>query len=134
MGYIRTRHIVFYGVDISMSIPPTEIFPSRLRSARDYRGFSQGDLADKTGLQPSAISHFETGSRKPSFDNLRLLADKLDVSTDYLLGLVDDFNDMAGASTLHRHYNKLQGSDRKVADELIAMLANKVAAKTFDKK
>lgn len=134
MGYIRTRQITYYGVDILMSIPPTEIFSNRLRSARDYRGFSQGDLAEKTGLQPSAISHFETGSRKPSFDNLRLLADKLDVSTDYLLGLVDNFNDMAGASTLHRHYNKLQGSDRKVADELIEMLANKAAAKTSEKK
>lgn len=112
-----------------MSTPPTEVFPSRLRSAREFRGFSQGDLAEKTGLQPSAISHFETGSRKPSFDNLRILADNLDVSTDYLLGLVANFNDMAGASTLHRHYNKLAGEDRRVADDLITMLANRAAAK-----
>ena len=51
---------------------------------------SQGDLATKSGLQPSAISHFETGNRSPSFDNLKRLADALTVTTDYLLGRAED--------------------------------------------
>src|SRR6266481_3874940 len=108
---------------------PSERFPERLRAAREKRGLNQGDLAERAGLQPSAISHFETGTRKPSFDNLRLLADMLDVTTDYLLGRVAEFKDLAGADELHRHYNKLQGSDRKVADELITMLASKASAR-----
>ena len=65
---------------MSMSSPPSAVFPERLRKAREYRGLSQGELATKAALQPSAISHFETGARKPSFDNLRLLADTLDVT------------------------------------------------------
>lgn len=117
-----------------MSSPPSAVFPDRLRCAREYRGLTQGELADRAGLQPSAISHFETGARKPSFDNLRLLADTLDVTTDYLLGRVADFKDLAGADRLHRHYNKLQESDRKFADDLITYLANKAAAKASDKK
>lgn len=108
---------------------PSSVFPERLRAAREYRGWNQNELADQSGLQPSAISHFETGTRKPSFDNLRLLADTLDVTTDYLLGRVDEFKAMAGADTLHRHYEKLQGSDRKMADELITMLAQKAEKK-----
>ena len=85
-------------------------------------------------MQPSAISHFETGGRKPSFDNLRLLADTLDVTTDYLLGRVAEFKDLAGADKLHRHYDALQETDRKFADDLITLLASKAAARDFGKK
>jgi transcriptional regulator with XRE-family HTH domain len=112
----------------------TSVFPHRLKCAREYRGFTQGELAERSGLQPSAISHFETGSRKPSFDNLRLLADTLDVTTDYLLGRVSDFKELAGADKLHRHYSALKEEDRKFADDLITHLANKAASRAKDKK
>ena len=111
----------------------SDVFPSRLRAAREYRGLTQGDLAKLTGLKPTAVSHFETGGRKPSFDNLRLIADKLDVSTDYLLGRVEHFKDLAGADQLHRHYEALEGSDRNFADELITLLASK-RKRSSDKK
>ena len=68
----------------------TEQFNERLRRAREARGLSQLDLAKKTGLQPAAISHFETGQRSPSFENLRKLADALSLSVDYLLGRIDE--------------------------------------------
>ncbi len=113
---------------------PSSIFPDRLRCAREYRGLTQGELAERAGLQPSAISHFETGTRKPSFDNLRLLADTLDITTDYLLGRVAEFKDLAGADKLHRHYSELQDTDRKFADDLITLLASKAAIRTTDKK
>jgi transcriptional regulator with XRE-family HTH domain len=116
------------------SSPPSTIFPNRLRCAREYRGLTQGELAERSGLQPSAISHFETGARKPSFDNLRLLADTLDVTTDYLLGRVTEFKELAGADELHRHYNMLQETDRKFADELITLLASKGGAPGASKK
>ncbi|MDP9974561.1 transcriptional regulator with XRE-family HTH domain [Variovorax paradoxus] len=110
---------------------PAVVFPERLRTAREYRGLNQAELATKAGLQPSAISHFETGARKPSFDNLHLLADALDVTIDYLLGRVADFKALAGADQLHRHYDELSGSDRKMADDMITMLAAR--AKERDK-
>jgi len=65
-------------------------FSDRLKAMRETRGMSQADLAKKTRLQPTAISHFETGARSPSFDNLRRLADALNVSTDYLIGRSDE--------------------------------------------
>lgn len=119
---------------MSESSPPSTIFPDRLRCAREYRGLTQGELAERSGLQPSAISHFETGTRKPSFDNLRLLADTLDVTTDYLLGRVAEFKELAGADKLHRHYNALQETDRKFADDLITLLASKAAVRGSGKK
>lgn len=108
---------------------PSDMFPERLRTAREYRGLSQGELAKRANLQPSAISHFETGARKPSFDNLRLLADTLDVTTDYLLGRVEGFTALAEADRLHRHYNALKSDDRKFADDLIELLAKRARGK-----
>jgi transcriptional regulator with XRE-family HTH domain len=118
---------------MSESSSRSDAFPDRLRAAREYRGLTQNDLAKLTGLNPAAVSHFETGGRKPSFDNLRLLADKLDVTTDYLLGRVEHIKELAGADELHRHYNALQDADRKFADELITLLASKARKRNSDK-
>jgi len=88
-------------------------FKDRLRNARDARGMSQLELANKTGMQPAAISHFETGQRAPSFENLRKLADALTVSIDYLLGRIDEEQHGQGlaaaprAQQLFRHAEKL---------------------------
>jgi transcriptional regulator with XRE-family HTH domain len=116
---------------MSQSTPPapSSVFPLRLRMAREYRGLNQADLAKLTGMQASAISHFETGTRKPSFDNLRILADSLDVTTDYLVGRVDEFKALAGADRLHRHYESLDSADRRMADDLITMLAKRAKEK-----
>jgi len=67
-----------------------ESFQVRLRTARENRGLNQAELGTRAGLQTSAISHFETGRRAPSFENLKKLADALGVTTDYLLGRVSE--------------------------------------------
>ncbi len=92
----------------------SEIFAARLKEIREVRGMSQLDLSKKTGLQPAAISHFETSARSPSFDNLRRLSDALSVSTDYLMGRAEKA-EMAGpqANTLFRDIAKLTDEDLK---------------------
>ena len=108
------------------STKPSEIFPDRLRTARERRGLSQGKLAERTGLQASAVSHFETGSRKPSFDNLKRLADALNVTTDYLLGRTAEMEGAAtAADRLHRHYAGLSAEYQDMADDFMQMLAQK---------
>ena len=71
------------------------------------------------------MSHFETGARKPSFDNLRKLADALEVTTDYLLGRVSDPVGLVGAERIYRNLGHLTGSDRKTAEDMIEMLATR---------
>ena len=105
--------------------PPSEIFPERLKKSRILRGLSQIDLATKAGIRPSAISHFEGGARKPSFENLRKLALALDVRTDYLLGLVDEVYETIGVDPLYRDVDKLSGDDRDLAKEFLQMLAKR---------
>jgi len=102
------------------------IFEQRLRAARELRKMSQGDLAEKAGFQPSAISHFETGGRSPSFDNLKRLADALTVTTDYLLGRVDQPT-LSGPAVgkVFRHAENLTDDDLKALENMAEALAKK---------
>ena len=57
-----------------------------LAIARRARGWSQRDLGERCGLMPAAVSHYESGERAPSVENLLQLADALEISVDQLLG------------------------------------------------
>ena len=89
-------------------------FAENLRLAREKKDLSQADLAERTGLQPSAISHFEAGRRSPSFDNLKRLADALNVPIDSLLGR-ESKRQVEGpvAEKLFRNFEKLSATDQE---------------------
>jgi transcriptional regulator with XRE-family HTH domain len=111
-----------------MSDPkPSEMFKERLRAARDLRGWNQTDLANRAGMPPSSIAHFESGSRKPSFDTLQKLANTLEVTTDYLLGRVDDPALAEAGDPLFRDVGKLTGGDRELAKDFLKMLSERRA-------
>jgi transcriptional regulator with XRE-family HTH domain len=110
-----------------------DIFKERLKAARDLRGLSQTQLAADSGLPPSSVSHFESGARKPSFDNLKRLATALKVTTDYLLGR-SDVPDASGAvGRLHRNQHKLSSEDLKLTEQFVDMLLKRDAEKKGDK-
>jgi len=105
---------------------PTSFFKDRLRTARHgLRRMSQVELAKAAGLPPSSIAHFEGGTRKPSFDNLRKLATALNVTTDYLLGRVDDPGAAAAADPLYRYGARLTDRNRALAEDFMRMLAER---------
>lgn len=111
---------------MSPSRTPTSLFKDRLRKTREDKGLSQAQLAEKTGLQPSAISHFEAGRRSPSFDNLRVLADALGVTTDHLLGREQKVG-FAGpvAEKLFRRAGQMSTRDLEILAEFADALAKK---------
>ena len=57
-----------------------------IKDRRKQLSITQTELAKQSSLTPAAISQFESGTRKPSFDTLSNLADALKVTTDFLLG------------------------------------------------
>jgi transcriptional regulator with XRE-family HTH domain len=59
----------------------------RVKIARIERDISQHQLAELTGLRQSHVSLIENDRHDPSASAVRALAQALDVSTDYLLGL-----------------------------------------------
>jgi transcriptional regulator with XRE-family HTH domain len=109
---------------------PSDIFTIRLRNAREnIRKWSQSQLAERAKMPPSSIAHFETGKRKPSFDTLRRLANALDVTTDYLLGRVDDPALAEAGDPLYRDMGKLTADDRDTARLFIKALADRESKK-----
>lgn len=102
-----------------------DLFPTRLAQARELREMNQTALSSKTGIPASSISHFESGARKPSFDNLRRIAKALNVSTDFLLGRVETPEQSTGSDELHRDVQKLNEKDRELTKDFINMLLSR---------
>ncbi|MET3579953.1 transcriptional regulator with XRE-family HTH domain [Mesorhizobium robiniae] len=108
---------------------PSVMFQQRLRRAREIRGWSQSELATQAGMPASSIAHFETGTRKPSFDTLRRLANALDMTTDFLLGRVEEPGLAEAGDPLFRDVGKLTGNDREIARDFLKLLSERNAKK-----
>lgn len=67
-----------------------ESLADRLRIVREEKGLSLRALAKELNIHFSTLGSYEQGRRKPDVDTLRTIAEYFSVSTDYLLGVVDD--------------------------------------------
>ncbi|MFI3229026.1 MAG: helix-turn-helix transcriptional regulator [Bacillota bacterium] len=70
-------------------------------------------LADKVGVNKSAVSFWESGTNEPKASYIIKLAEVFNVSTDYILGLETDY----GVKT----FNNLAGAQDKLHQELLTM-------------
>lgn len=61
-------------------------YGNRIAELREKLGWTQEELASTVGITRAALSHYEKNRRKPDFETLTLLADRFDVSIDYLIG------------------------------------------------
>ena len=62
------------------------LLSARLKTARTRLGLTQQGLAEVTGFSLSAVGNWESGQNLPSPKKLGVLAEKLEVTIDYLLG------------------------------------------------
>jgi transcriptional regulator with XRE-family HTH domain len=67
---------------------------------RDAKGWSQTDLADKSGVSRVMIGKYEREEAVPSIDAAKKIADALEVSLDYLVG--EGINSKLDKKTLKR--------------------------------
>ncbi|MGN1418884.1 MAG: helix-turn-helix domain-containing protein [Acutalibacteraceae bacterium] len=58
---------------------------ARIRQFRKEKGWTQAVLAEKSGIEPSNISHIERGATKLSLPTLVSIANALEVTTDELV-------------------------------------------------
>ena len=66
------------------------MFAQRMKELRQKGGCSQTDLAQNLGVSQSAVANWEGGSREPSHEMTRRIADWFGVTVDYLMGRSDD--------------------------------------------
>jgi len=73
-------------MEIRAEIATRRSIGERIRKARVARGWTQAQLALRSGLREALICKYERGYYMPKSDILLKLASALEVSTDYLLG------------------------------------------------
>lgn len=71
---------------------------NRIKNCRTENQFTQKELANKLGLTPKMVSFYENDERIPPADILVKLASIFKVSTDYLLGMVEQRIPYGGSS------------------------------------
>ncbi|MGN0579316.1 MAG: helix-turn-helix domain-containing protein [Ruminococcus sp.] len=69
-----------------------EAFAERLCYARSQKGVSQQTVADSLGVSRNLLSNYERGVRQPDFQMLCDLAKFYGTSTDFLLGMTDEYS------------------------------------------
>jgi len=84
-------------------------FGDRIKTLRKQRAITQQVLADILGVTKTMVSAYETGTRKPSTENLMELALYFDVSMDWLFGNTQDKSGLASIdiSQLDRNQQNL---------------------------
>lgn len=107
----------------------------RLKELRQEKGLTQAEVAKSVKTSQRNIGRWENGENEPTASFIAKLAEFFQVSTDYLLGLEDDFGvkvETDGAllysaeeKKLIEDYRKLNSDKRElIKSNIKAMLPN----------
>ena len=72
---------------------------NRIKELRLSAGLTQNDIAQKLGLNQTAIGKYEREQLEPSLETLKELSILFDCSIDYLVGHTDDFGNVIKKET-----------------------------------
>lgn len=112
----------------------------RLKELRQEKGLTQAEVAKSVKTSQRNIGRWENGENEPTASFIAKLAEFFQVSTDYLLGLEDDFGVKvetdeallysAEEKKLIEDYRKLNSDKRElIKSNIKAMLPNGKAEK-----
>ena len=91
-------------------------FGERLKKLRNQEGMTQQQLANRLGVTKSVVSYYELQERYPSPEILIKLASIFHVSTDYLLGIINEEQ---------LSLSNLSEDDIRIVKSLVSHLQNK---------
>lgn len=104
----------------------------RLIEMRKLKEVTQEELSDYTGISTGQLSRYENGHTDPTSAILKKMAEKLDCTTDYLLGLSDD------PETSYRPDKKISVQAQKLLAKfeagLLDELANELLSESIRRK
>lgn len=66
-----------------------------LKELRNDKNLTQKELSEKLGLSKNTVCEYEKGRAEPSIETLIELSKIFGVSVDYLVGIEDDFGNVA---------------------------------------
>lgn len=85
---------------------------ARLKEAREYRGFSQEEVASHLGIPRTAVSLMENGTRRVEALELRRLAELYQASMESLAGTDEPGDEPESLQLVARAAAQLSASDR----------------------
>ena len=86
---------------------------ARLKEAREYRGYSQEEVAEHLGLPRSAVSLMESGSRRVGALELRRLANLYQTTMESLTGQDHESPELESVRLVARAAADLSATDRE---------------------
>ncbi len=109
---VDTDELLNGSVDTEADVPHNDThvvsnFGANLRSARSSLGLSQKEVANIVGVANSTYSLYEAGKREPNLQTIKKLANVLEVSSDWLLGLPEDKGILMGLEKISEQKKKL---------------------------
>lgn len=90
-----------------------------IATLRKEKGWSQVDLADRSGVSREMIGKYERGKAIPSVDAAKKIADAFEVSLDYLVG--DGVTASFDKKAVHR-LQEIQAMDSKEKESLFGII------------
>ncbi|MBD5824605.1 XRE family transcriptional regulator [Lactococcus petauri] len=72
----------------------TFMLKDRLKTLRLNKNLTQKDIANRLGTNYQTYQQWERGVRTPKIDSLNKLAEIFEVSTDYLTGRTESFDEI----------------------------------------
>jgi transcriptional regulator with XRE-family HTH domain len=95
------------------------MFAKRLKLARKRKNMTQEELAKRVNTKKTTISNYETEYSTPSNEMLSDIANVLEVSTDYLLGRINqpDFVVRDSSGKLYAVEVKSDGNNKRNIEE-----------------
>lgn len=95
-----------------------QIVGERVRAAREAKGWTLKELAERAHVSVSFLSDIENGRSVPAIGSLRSIAEALEVTTDYLLGRTDKptgYGEQIATQYAHRE----DGYDEELPEEAV---------------
>jgi transcriptional regulator with XRE-family HTH domain len=106
------------------------VFADRLKQVLKEKRIQQKELAMKLGISDRTVNSYCNGKSFPSLDALGEICRILDVSSDFLIGITDDFkrledkpDDVSGdILMIRRSYVAMTDKERELIRELVQTL------------
>lgn len=116
-------------------------FAQLIKELREDTGLSQKKLGEQLGISSSGIGHLEVGDCEPNSTTLIAYAKYFEVTTDYLLGLENDYGakiTAPAAPTRNEDEQKLieiyRGLDPETKETLWSLLKTWTPTTTMGRK
>lgn len=102
----------------------------RLKAVRERVGLTQSELAERIKAGANSVYRYETLQAEPSAEVLYRLSTELSVTTDWLLGLIDDEAGHVTAADLSPVEHKLLDAFRRGDFRNLVLIAAENTPKT----